>query len=713
MVCQVKTTVSKAVWTPPKVPAFSGNMLVIWILILFCIQAKAQVRNEESDAPEKAFVSFRVGLGQSLSENRFRELLDLFDKYKGVTDEITLFSSITHPPIPLNVFQARMQIFKKRMQEARSRGYRTGINILSTIGHHNENVDYSLKGKYTLLTGIDGKVAEGTYCPNDSEFKKYIVEIYKALALADPDYIWLDDDIRLAGHSPLNQTCFCDHCMKRFNQHSGTSYSREDLRNKFNQGSPEEKLPLRNAWIQNNNRTISDLFTLIEKTVHDLRPNMPLGFMTGDRFYEGYDFDNWAKILSGKNNVPVYWRPGGGFYNDNVPSDASDKAHAIGRQVSLLPGNMNSIQSEIENFPYQRFKKSAHIVALEAASYIAAGCTGAAFNVLSFYDEPLTEYERLLGKLQKTRPFLDLMVRKLGRSPIEGVSSVWNKNAYASLNSLADENWFAGGNPVVRQEFYEVGIPASYDYKNAAVSLLEKDAVRVLSKEEIMQLLSKSVYMTAEALEQLNQMGYAHLTGFKVIATNNSDRIERLTAHTMNAPYAGRLRDNRQSFWKMPAYTLQKTSKNAQLLSELVDYDDKIVGECTMGIFENELGGRICISGYYPWTFMGSQSKATQMKSVFRWLSKDTLPGYIASFHKINIWIRKTRNEATALSLSNSSFDTAENVELALLTGKSKIKIYDMNGSEQRVQSSGSDGSYAKFIIPKIDPWNILLVEAY
>ena len=53
----------------------------------------------------------------------------------------------------------------------------------------------------------------------------------------------------------------------------------------------------------------------------------------------------------------------------------------MGRQVSALPDWVVTIQSEIENFPYHRLKKSAHITALEAASHIAAGCTGAAFNV--------------------------------------------------------------------------------------------------------------------------------------------------------------------------------------------------------------------------------------------------------------------------------------------------------------------------------------------
>ena len=57
----------------------------------------------------KAFVSFRIGVPLWISEKRCNELFDLFDKYKGVTDEITFFTSATHPPLPLDVFRRGLQ----------------------------------------------------------------------------------------------------------------------------------------------------------------------------------------------------------------------------------------------------------------------------------------------------------------------------------------------------------------------------------------------------------------------------------------------------------------------------------------------------------------------------------------------------------------------------------------------------------------------------
>ena len=129
-----------------------------------------------------------------------------------------------------------------------------------------------------------------------------------------------------------------------------------------------------------------------------------------------------------------------------------------------------------------------------------------------------------------------------------------------------------------------------------------------------------------------------------------------------------------------------------------------------MGIFENKLGGRICVAGYYPWSFNENLSKSSQMKSVFRWLSKDKLSGYIASFHKINLWIREPENGKIALAFTNSSFDPAKDIVLLLKTDNKTIKVYDMECKETIIQSSRTDGPYQRFVIPFVDSWQMRLM---
>jgi hypothetical protein len=676
----------------------------------------------------KAFISFRVGVTLWQPENRYRELLALFEKYKGVTDEITFFTSCTHPPLPLEVMKQRCELLKQRMEQARTLGYRAGINVLSTIGHHEENLANSLSGDYTCVTDINGSVSHGSFCPNDPRLQEYIREVYRSVAKANPDYIWIDDDVRLAGHMPVGVTCFCDNCLSIFEKESGVKYTRATFREAVNGGTPEQRLAVRKAWLAHNRATISRLFSLIEQTVHEVKPDMPLGFMTGDRFFEGYDFDHWAEVLAGPKHAPVYWRPGGGYYEDTSTGGLVGKSNDIGRQVSMLPPWVESIQSEIENFPYQRLKKAAHITTVEAASHMGAGCTGAAFNVLSMNDEPLDEFEPLVARIRRARPFYDLMAKYQGRMQPIGLFAAWSKET-AVASDFPGGDWcssWAGGYLGTAAQLLESGLPTAYSPQDASVTLLFRESVAAMSKEEITKVLSSGVYMDAETLDMLNKQGFQELTGLSVEKTLPIDCIEEFTQHPLNGTFAGRQRDARQSFWHVPGYLLKPVDPKAQTLARLVDYGGKEMAATSMAVYENRLGGRVCVCGYYPWTFLHSLSKTAQMKSVMRWLSREKLPAYVASYHKVNLWARQRPTEGAAdgsanggaegsagglaIALLNASFDPAEQLTLALLTTADTVRVFDMDGNEQTIRAGEGDGPYRHFVLPSVEAWSMRLV---
>lgn len=660
---------------------------------------------------EKAFISFRIGIHSWITDNRFQELTDLFETYKGVTDEVTFFTSETHPPLPLKTIEERAAILARRMPKVRELGYKAGINILSTIGHHNENLPNSLSTDYTRMTDLDGNVCLGSFCPNDEGMREYIKQVYQIVASVNPDYIWIDDDVRLFGHMPITCGCFCDNCLSIFEEEFGVKYTKDLLRNAFNNGAKETKLDIRRKWLQHNRNTMARLFDLIEKAVHELKPFMPVGFMTGDRFFEGYDFDRWVEILSGTDEAEVMWRPGGGNYTDVVLDGIASKSHDIGRQVAFLPKSVVSIQSELENFTYERLKKSAHATALEAASHIAAGCTGTAFNVLSMYDEPLDEYVLLVSKLKKVRPFLDLLAKNLQREEPIGLYTGWVKDSFITRNIYGGD-WFHGPDHITSHAnvILSTGIPAAYSIPNARVTALCGDSVIALKDHEVEKILSSGVYMDVQALGRLNEMGYSDLTGFDVEHGIDHDCIEQLVDHPINGKFMGRNRDCRQSFWKGIASVLIKRDEKAEILARLVDYTYQEIAPCCMGIYENRLGGRICVAGYYPWDNLQNLSKSSQIKAIMRWLSKDTLPAYVASFHRINLWVREPEKGKLMVALTNSYLDPANELTLMLLTNKEEVSVFNMDCSETKVKANGADGLYKQFVLPEIEPWQMRLV---
>ena len=398
-------------------------------------------------------------------------------------------------------------------------------------------------------------------------------------------------------------------------------------------------MALRKAWLTHNVATINRLLATIERAVHEVKPGIPIGMMTHLRFYCGNGFAEYAKTLAGPNGTPVYWRPGAGFYNDFTPLQLFQKSHTLGQQVSLLPPSVVTIESEVENYPYQRLRKSCNMTALEAASHIAAGCTGTAFATLPFDSEPIAEYEPMFERLQQVRPFLDRMAKTFSRTPPVGVWSAWKKDA-ALVADVFGGDWFdRTAWPFGRgdAEVFELGVSTAYSQDNAKVVLLNAQSVAMFSKEELTRILSSGVYMDAEALAAVKEKGLHDLTGMDVGQAFHIDCVEENLAHPLNGPLAGRLRNVHQSFWSEPAYELKLVDPKAQPLARMVDFLGVEKAANSIAVFENRLGGRICVSGYYPWTWLATTNKSTQMKSVMRWLG-DQLPAYVESYHKAVLW---------------------------------------------------------------------------
>ena len=169
--------------------------------------------------------------------------------------------------------------------------WRPGINVLATMGHHEENLPNSLNEPWQRVMGPDGRTCLGSYCPAQPEFIDYARKLHSMMAQTNPDFIWIDDDVRLAGHKPVQFACFCDLCLRQFSEQVGQRYTRESLVAAFDGGSLDDRLRLRRAWLEHNRRVIDVLFRNIEGAVHEVKPGLPIGFTTGDRFYEGYGFE--------------------------------------------------------------------------------------------------------------------------------------------------------------------------------------------------------------------------------------------------------------------------------------------------------------------------------------------------------------------------------------------------------------------------------------
>ena len=321
-----------------------------------------------------------------------------------------------------------------------------------------------------------------------------------------------------------------------------------------------------------------------------------MGFMTGDRFYEGYDFERWAKTLSGPGQSPVRWRPGGGFYNDDRLLGLVDKANDLGRQVSALPPEVEIIESELENFPYQRLRKSEQATVVEAAAHMAAGTTATAFNVLSMYKDPLDEYAPLFDRIAQYRPFYRKLQSVLGRSMATGIWPAWNHDLFCTVN--LDGKWLSDPKLPFTAPYVlgEIGIPLCYHPDGRTATALAGSTVFAFSQEELSRIFAGGVLMDGKAWLAMKRLGLERWTGVHEMENVDHDATEVFAKHSINGRFAGWSRDCRQSFWPERAYHLLAGGDDVGILARMIDYGGRDLGPC-MTAYTNELGGRVVVAG--------------------------------------------------------------------------------------------------------------------
>jgi hypothetical protein len=659
-----------------------------------------------------ARISLRVSSLVWQDPVRCRELADFLAAYRDTIPEVAFFTSFTHPPLPLATIQARAHQLAPILQDFHARGFTAGINHLSTMGHLDENLANSLdEPTWQHLVDLSGAVSPSCYCLADPQMQEYVRQSYRALAAVAPAFIWLDDDLRLESHPrAIHMACFCPVCLERFAQESGQVWTREALAAAFQSGEREERLALRRAWLAHNRRYLAEACARIRAAVDEVNPALPLWMMTGEIAYSGYGFREIADALAGERGVEVKWRPGGGFYVDDRPGDLLAKAHGVGRQIACLPASVREVQYEHENFPYQVLAKSRTIFVAEIAAAIGAGCTGTALNLMGIAADPLEEYYPYFTAVQAAKPFFDAAVAAFDRRPNAGVWLAYTRDHVAA--QAPDAPWAQapiwGGSAQTLNEPSAIGLPLAYTADGAAVTVLAGDGVLEFSHDELRTMLTGAVLLDGPALQRLEEIGLADVVGFRVRETKVADAIEVLTDDPLNDRFAGWRRDCRPSFWHETSYLLEPLAAGARPIATIVDFTPTDFGPCS-GVYENASGGRVAVLGYYPWRSLQSLAKSSQMKALLRWLSRDTLPAYISSFHKVAVWSRRTAEGRPAVMLLNASLDAAEGVGLHLLGDLPTLEVYRLSGRIATLDRQRQDGPYSVFTLPKLGAWEAAL----
>lgn len=629
-------------------------------------------------------------------------------------DEYALFTHDRHTPPPLEEMQKRLSILKCRIAELKKISGKVGINHLCTLGHTYEDKVYAYSNRGRFFTGIDGRSIPGNFCPCDEEFRlNYIAPVYRMIAEIEPDFIYIDDDIRLINHGDIRFGCFCDVCFERLKQHFDFAGNREEFRKSFDGPLTFELRERRKKMLQWNRDAICDLSHFIADTVHEINPHIIFGQMDTSNHWCA-DRIRQVEILRGPMKNPVRWRPGGGVFDDTSADALVGKAHKLGWIASQLPPSVQNIDSEVENFPSANLSKSRRFTIAETSVYCAAGCTGTALNIICAQESaPLDLFEDLMLGIKKQNVFNDKIVSGCAGLPPVGI---WHgcDNDYFLGNSECAEHWIAQPNKFdanfVGGHLHMLGLPIAYSRENAVCSALSASRAAAISDDAILDLLSTGVYLDAGAVDVLHERGFSKYLKLRTGRKFENDALEEAFAGNLT-PLAY-LRNINQGLWGGVATELEPTAEDVQILSHLVDYHQNKISPCASAVFTTSLGGRVCVSGYAPWDCALFAPRNLQLHQIFRWLSGERLPLEVTDLRvRTTVWARPRPDGSCFACVYNASFDDCQNLQVRVNGRINSIRMIRDNGEEVSIPTQTQSEYFSEFRIPEIKFMELICLD--
>ena len=217
--------------------------------------------------------------------------------------------------------------------------------------------------------------------------------------------------------------------------------------------------------------------------------------------------------------------------------------------------------------------------------------------------------------------------------------------------------------------------------------------------------------MDVPAWQSLKRLGLEGWTGVRAVADVDRDATEVLTEHPLNGKFSGWSRDGRQSFWPERGWILTPAMSTTETLARMVDYGGREFGPC-MTAFTNELGGRVVVLGYFPWTQVHSLAKSSQLKAVCTWLSSGRLPVVAESFSKTVIWCRRAEDGRNNFVLLNASLDRLDSLALRIRTERGEFTHFQPDRKPQSLTSEPvpSLAGYVRVVMHDLEPWSVHLL---
>lgn len=654
------------------------------------------------------FIIIRLWPQHHRDAGELQELLAALKKNRRACDEVWFCTEIDFLRLEGHERSARMTAEAARA--VRALGIMPGLQIGHTLGHGINPCRDNSGAVWPRMVGEGGQRAATTPCPRSRVALDYIDRMTRAYAAWQPSSIWIDDDLRMSSHGDTEYGCFCPVCLGEFSAQQGKrkKYTRLSLLKALHGPSSGE---LRLAWTRFNGESLAGIASVVAKATHAVAPACRLGFQQIGHEPFLYSGPDWAPVLEALaegSRRPAGARLGHGYYTDHSPRQVINKALMISRQIARLPGCVDQICPEVDNFNHNALGKSAHGTVVESSLDLAMGCNSLSYAILCSGNEPMAWYETLLSRIAAYRPFWEEVVWTNRGAATGGLEVRLGREQVARPLRPGEPPFaWASVNLDSITQLAALGLPLCTSEQAAGGVILHADAVDGLPDRELRAILSGGVMMDGLAALRLQERGLGKWLGARVRQIARPvPYYEQISGDSLNGEFAGRP-------WTCvfgnasEAFALEPEGSKARVLGHYVDRHQKNCGPSTV-LLRNRLGGRVALFGYFGWEAAPSGAKRNQYLAAANWIARGFLPVWVRTPAQVMVVPRlDVRGRLVSVFLMNASIGETPALQLRLSRVVGKKARWLVPGKPAKTLSLKSRGREVFCDTPGLPSWSV------
>lgn len=495
----------------------------------------------------------------------------------------------------------------------RAEGIAVSLNPGHTVGHSDWARSPKPDQPWQPMTDQHGTAAAVQVCPLDPGWREYYAETLRRYAAEDVDAVWIEDDIRLHNHQPLDWGgCFCALHLAEFARRTGIETDREQLVAACT--APGEPHPWRERWLDFWDTTQRELLASWGEILGDR-----LGLMssrTDQHAAEGRDWSAWL-------DLPGLHRPHFWGYSDVSGAELPHAALQLDMQRAVQPASVISLP-EIECWPYGQWNKSFRQTAAQMSMAHILGCDGLAISLYDFLGNHPDDEPRRATFLAEWRDTFDWLSETFPKTlRTVGVGLPWSPGTGRRVHT-SREGWQS----LVVPHGAWAGLLGAAGHSvtgrgGATVNALSGESAWAYDDAELRGWLSGGLLVDSVAARILFERGYGPLVGLAGARTGPEGYIREVCTDPDFALRPGCTVSLDVESYSQEALLATEPAPGARVASMVHDQLGRETG-VGLVLYDNELGGRVAVT---PWpahapgrTLMNPQREA-QLGAVLDWLS--------------------------------------------------------------------------------------------